>query len=948
MLGIDLSKAFDCLQYGEMLRSLRDTGMPETLCRVLLHIHMRTTLLIEHCGHSREVRMCRGLRQGCGIAPMIYACWTIRLCKVLDGRLRTCSDATWTQDHMSIFADDKHCYWDIDSCSAFTQTLQHIGVIIDTILELGMKINFQKSLVNVALKGTKAGDILKKHFKQWNGQRCLVLRRSEHDIYIPVGANMQYLGAILNYHNFELETAKLRCRQANSNFAQLAPVLRTNSQLSQARKLEVYRACVWSSLVYGITATGLTPSVCRTLTSTAAMHLRKLLKIYDKGHSNHQVLQRAGLELLPNLERRLARQAHALQLDVGRDARLRHRESTRLEQIRAQLNIVQTQDITKTIAPQDPSGVAHVPCPVCGVYFNNVEGLHQHLHRQHAHVEQEAKIAFDRSKHSLFGLPFCRFCRTRKSSWQSLTKHITQGMCLRLKAAFAKHQTIDQLLADIQEEELRDPPQPPAGDTLPPTHSVDDMHIRTIARNRPLADLHQRSSLLITHASQCLLCGQRVLQASRIKSHWRQSHAQVWKQSGHHAIAEAQSLSALFSTPCLYFGSAAKNSKLHAAQCPMMFQILALRWLEKAGPLRNVADLKPAAPRKHEARPKYKSFTSPMQLALAKGAQPCINASKVLSSMVKLPLKLTPPKTTDADTTQVGKEGVVTKKIHPLFQQRQRPMAEHVEYSLQWLHRLRLRNPHAMCYVNAAILALLLASLDPAPALIVPELQFLLKLGKKAANELKDILLPQMHKFRQLTPHWVFDSVQKDTAEYLHAVFNTVSSLQITWDTRSFAADGTRLRSSGTQPLLVPIDDSHPQHTDLQALKWHHADSDVTGLTHPAELLCIQLGRYYPGGKRTNSITLTPEVRVPCFNESSEPQWWTYRVCSAIIHLGRTPLAGHYRALLRDQLAWRLADDSRSTVSVNLHPGHLRNIYVVLLRRVGDGALPDEAAPSSC
>ena len=53
MLGLDLSKAFDSLTYGEILTSLRDTGMPEELCRVLLHVHAKTTLIIEHGGQSR-------------------------------------------------------------------------------------------------------------------------------------------------------------------------------------------------------------------------------------------------------------------------------------------------------------------------------------------------------------------------------------------------------------------------------------------------------------------------------------------------------------------------------------------------------------------------------------------------------------------------------------------------------------------------------------------------------------------------------------------------------------------------------------------------------------------------------------------------------------------------------------------------------------------------------
>ena len=110
MVGIDLSKAFDLLSYSEMYSALRDTSMPEELCRIIMHIHVNTTLYIEHGGCTRTARMQRGLRQGCGIAPMIYACWTAKLCRDIDARMRsrgtsTASDQTWSQAHMSIFAD---------------------------------------------------------------------------------------------------------------------------------------------------------------------------------------------------------------------------------------------------------------------------------------------------------------------------------------------------------------------------------------------------------------------------------------------------------------------------------------------------------------------------------------------------------------------------------------------------------------------------------------------------------------------------------------------------------------------------------------------------------------------------------------------------------------------------------------------------------------------------
>ena len=606
---------------------------------------------------------------------------------------------------------------------------------------------------------------------------------------------------------------------------------------------------------------------------------------------------------------------------------------------------------TRTIIQLEPSGTAQVPCPICGVYFNSAEGLHQHLHHKHAHVEQAAKISFDRSKHSLFGLPFCRFCRTRKQDWQSLTKHVTQGACLRLKTAFAQNQTIDQLLDEIQAEEQRDPPQHPAGNNNSYTQNIEASPIRTMAVSTPLAELRQHSRLLVDSASQCILCGQRLLQASRIKSHWQQSHAQAWKQSGRHAITEAGSLSALFESPCVYCGSKAKNYKQHASQCPVMFQILALRRLTHTGEIETVDDSKPAAPRKHEAQPKYKSFVSPLKRALEQGARASGVTSTVVSSDTTASV-VRPKPSSEAQvlsSTNAAQVQMPPKQIHPLFRRGTQTSTASTPTELHWTCRLRLSNPQSLCYANAATLALLSAALIISPALEVPKLEFLYKVGKKAAEAMKNLSLSRMHQFRQLTPQWMFSAEQKDTAEYLQAIFAAVDTLQVTWDTRSSTTDGVRLRVSGTQPLLVPIADDTPMRVGLQELinAWHSADGDTTGLTHPADLVCVQVGRYHPGGKRLHSIAMPEEIRLPCFSATSETQWWRYQVCSAIIHLGRSPLYGHYRALLRCASAWHLADDSKDAVPVTLHAGHLRNIYVIMLRKV-DAALPSDAAHPLC
>ena len=192
-----------------------------------------------------------------------------------------------------------------------------------------MTVNFQKSLVVIMLKGRRAASMMYKYTKWWNGGRCRMLRTGDHDTYIPIKDSMTYLGTILSYQNFELQTAQHRAAQANSNFAQLKDVLRTNGALSRARRVEVYRTCIWTSLTYGIVAVGATTSSCRFLLTTAALRLRKLLRVHQKGQSNEMVLMQAGLSLTQYLCQCADRQACSLKMDVQRDAVLRQLEDER-------------------------------------------------------------------------------------------------------------------------------------------------------------------------------------------------------------------------------------------------------------------------------------------------------------------------------------------------------------------------------------------------------------------------------------------------------------------------------------------------------------------------------------------------------------------------------------------------------------------------------------------
>ena len=573
MINLDLSRAFDLLGYPEMHESLRDTGMPDELVRVILRIHMETRLYIIHGDHEQTVSMQRGLRQGCPIAPIVYSAWTVLLCKKINNRIST----GWAQSNMSIYADDKHCFWLFRSVQALQTALEQVKVVISCILDSEMVVNFTKSNAVLAVKGRKAAAITKTITRHWNGERCLRLRSEPSDLYIPLRDRTTYLGAILSYHNFESQTAAHRAEAANAAFATLGKAIRTSGALSANRRLALYKTCVWPAVLYGIVSVGVHTSALRTLISTVAMHLRKVLRVHEHGRTNASILREAGLEVLPALQRRASQQFFTIRSDTGRDTALRTLECSRAKCIEDHLQTLSEVPDAGSLQLHVPSMISHLPCPVCGVYFAGSDSLAQHIHRRHPDVEKASCCVFRREEHSLFGLPYCRLCHTRLATWQTLEKHISQGRCLRLKTAIGSGHSLSDLMQQVQREERANTP-------VPPDQSVPQETPLAFREHElfqvPTHELPAHASLINAWAAHCMLCGQRVLDKACVKTHWQRTHPAAWRLCQHQARSMAQSLRATFTAPCAYCGSQAKDTRAHAVQCSAMFQALSVRWLK--------------------------------------------------------------------------------------------------------------------------------------------------------------------------------------------------------------------------------------------------------------------------------------------------------------------------------------------------------------------------------
>ena len=85
-----------------------------------------------------------------------------------------------------------------------------------------------------------------------------------------------YLGAVVSYDNFELQTFTARAKAAQQRFQELGRrVLRTRGALTQTQRVRLYQATVWPCLAYSLVFVGVTTAVYKGVISVLAASPRK-------------------------------------------------------------------------------------------------------------------------------------------------------------------------------------------------------------------------------------------------------------------------------------------------------------------------------------------------------------------------------------------------------------------------------------------------------------------------------------------------------------------------------------------------------------------------------------------------------------------------------------------------------------------------------------------------
>ena len=509
---------------------------------------------------AQSFPMQRGIRQGCSLAPLLFAIFTGWLYDQLSSRV----GEDWAREFITMYADDSLLQWIILRVSDLEHMCKCIRETFSLLTATGMQVNAAKSQLVIQLQGPEAKRWLKQHLHRTKDGPLVSVGTPAAPIYIPRVQSFQYLGVIASLGGYELQTCRHRLKACMQVRHRLLRILHS-SGLRLRQRVTLYQACVRSSMTYGIHAVGVTPGVLDRLEAQDVKHLRGLAK--SPAHLWHEstVVLRARLKI---------RSVHQTLMKLYQRRGMRSQDPESSAWFLAQHAWL----ASGAQQPADsPGGLRQincrhaVACEHCGLYFNSMGQVRRHMRRMHGVTPEPPTDKQPKwSEHMHNGMPHCRHCGKIFTRVEGFRKHIRKS-CIILHG---------------REQRV---PQSPGGEVPPGEERSHGHSCRTspaVPEITPLLNnLEFRSALLkgwkqvLCHAefgpslrTYCILCGQWVsMEGPGVKQHVRLMHPTAWACKDF-AASRCSSLGLSVATPCTYCGAAVKDIRMHLKRCSAVFQ----------------------------------------------------------------------------------------------------------------------------------------------------------------------------------------------------------------------------------------------------------------------------------------------------------------------------------------------------------------------------------------
>ena len=583
MLSLDLSRAFDEVPRESLSAALDHAKVPSELRDLIIALHVQCVYKVTHKGQTGVFPMRKGVRQGCALSPLLFTLFTCHIYDVLASR----TSHTWAQQAITLFADDSHFTWIINHVDDLRFLVRSVRATFQTFREFGMQLNMDKSRFVVKLQGGAAKRWLKARTLCSDKGPVMQFGKPHSPILIPRVHSMVYLGIIASYTGFESQTFEHRRQAALGCKHRLGRVLRSK-RLQLRQRARLYVACVRSSLLYGLTAVGVTGHVVRKLDQFDSRALRSLAR--SPAFLSHESSEALRKRLNVSSPSKVLHQALERRIAKSSDAQEHQWFAAKLQELQDVLAVASSSSNLRSADAQE--GVA---CPDCGIYFPSFRIMRSHRARSHKQLALKVQAgmlaAQDYVAGGVDGMPACRWCRRIFTRVEGLKKHHRKG-CPKCRKDVETSQTtrepevvsvspgqVPGMRGGLLGHPCRTSPttshdvvrvSAPSEDSLvavPAAALLKDPAFQQLARQhwkRPLENADYRARL----KEYCVICGQW---CARAKQHQRLMHPEAWLL---HDAAVSQCCSAGLRALrlCSFCSTPVQQPGRHLRHCVVMYQ----------------------------------------------------------------------------------------------------------------------------------------------------------------------------------------------------------------------------------------------------------------------------------------------------------------------------------------------------------------------------------------
>jgi len=497
-LCLDLKRAFDMVRRSHLFSGMAKLGVTPELISFLQCVYRTTTYEFDHRGHSRTIKTCRGIRQGCKAAPCL---WTVFISALMQ-EYATQTSMSFLIMCITIFADDICSHQMFHSEDSFLYLISAFGKLLDLIESADLELNLEKTTITMRMKGKLAGKIQRKFIiRTKHGTYIKIPRANGHTTKIKLVKSFRYLGVMMSYFNFEKETMDLRLKHSVQTSLQLHRWLHTQ-RMNNVHKTQLWYQCTYTCLRYGIIATGFTEATLISFYRFCLKQLRRIhrepVHLYKETNSHFLTKHNIADPLLRLRDICLQTASRALRRhqSLSADDILQVTPLPDYNHLIQVIDKVHHRVTEETDLAEVPDTLTQYECQVCSMVFKTLAALRRHCTVDHGHRSGLLRHLFQQPTADI---PTCIRCGEKFSTWHRFQYH-TKFVCV------AALQEIDQVEHRLRVQELLQ-----------------------YARAHQIAALCHNAEVLIYFLHHCVICGKFHTTHTGLMRHWSDDHPQTYR-----------------------------------------------------------------------------------------------------------------------------------------------------------------------------------------------------------------------------------------------------------------------------------------------------------------------------------------------------------------------------------------------------------------------------------